>query len=81
MVLIDQICNVFLNEPFFVDLKKKKIIVTGKGNKLRSPHINRELNDILCQYFAVRDQFYKSWFLRFLSTNHPVGGKINQGKI
>ena len=44
-----------------IDLKKNKIIVTGKGNKPRSLHINSELCDILCQYLAVRDQFYNSW--------------------
>jgi site-specific recombinase XerD len=44
-----------------IDLKKNKIIVIGKGNKPRSLHINSELSDILCQYLAVRDQFYNSW--------------------
>jgi site-specific recombinase XerD len=44
-----------------IDLKKNKIIVIGKGNKPRSLHINSELCDILCQYLAVRDQFYNSW--------------------
>jgi len=44
-----------------IDLKKNKIFVIGKGNKPRSLHINSELCDILCQYLAVRDQFYNSW--------------------
>jgi site-specific recombinase XerD len=44
-----------------IDLKKNKVIVIGKGNKPRSLHINSELNDILCQYLAVRDQFHNSW--------------------
>ena len=44
-----------------IDLKKNMLTVVGKGNKPRSLHINRELNDILCQYLAVRDQFYNSW--------------------
>ena len=44
-----------------IDLKKNKILVIGKGNKPRSLHINSELCDILCQYLAVRDQFYNSW--------------------
>ena len=44
-----------------IDLKKNKITVIGKGNKPRSLHINSELNDILCQYLAVRDQFHNSW--------------------
>ena len=44
-----------------IDLKKNKITVIGKGNKPRSLHINSELCDILCQYLAVRDQFYNSW--------------------
>jgi site-specific recombinase XerD len=44
-----------------LDLKKNKIIVIGKGNKPRTLHLNRELIDILCQYLAVRDQFYNSW--------------------
>ena len=44
-----------------IDLKKNKISVIGKGNKPQSLHINSELCDILCQYLAVRDQFYNSW--------------------
>ena len=44
-----------------IDLKKNKISVIGKGNKPRSLHINSELCDIICQYLAVRDQFYNSW--------------------
>ena len=44
-----------------LDLKNNKILVIGKGNKPRSLHINSELGDILCQYLAVRDQFYNSW--------------------
>lgn len=44
-----------------LDLKKKKIMVIGKGNKPRTLHLNSELIDILCQYLAVRDQFYNSW--------------------
>ena len=44
-----------------IDLKNNKILVIGKGNKPRSLHINSELCDILCQYLAVRDQFYNSW--------------------
>jgi len=44
-----------------LDLKKNKILVIGKGNKPRTLHLNSELIDILCQYLAVRDQFYNSW--------------------
>ncbi len=44
-----------------IDLKKKSITVTGKGNKPRTLHMNDELIDILCQYIAVRDQFCNSW--------------------
>jgi integrase/recombinase XerD len=44
-----------------IDLKNNRIIVTGKGNKPRSLPINPELNDIICQYIAVRDRFYDSW--------------------
>ena len=44
-----------------IDIKKKNITVTGKGNKPRTLHINEELIDILCQYIAVRDQFLNSW--------------------
>ncbi len=44
-----------------IDFKKSKISIIGKGNKPRSLHINSELCDILCQYLAVRDQFYNSW--------------------
>lgn len=43
------------------NLEKNKITIIGKGNKPRSLHINRELNDILCQYLAVRDQLHNSW--------------------
>jgi len=44
-----------------LDLKKNRILVIGKGNKPRTLHLNSELIDILCQYLAVRDQFYNSW--------------------
>jgi site-specific recombinase XerD len=44
-----------------INLKKNMISVIGKGNKPRSLHINSELCDIICQYLAVRDQFYNSW--------------------
>jgi len=44
-----------------IDLNNNMISVIGKGNKPRSLHINSELCDIICQYLALRDQFYNSW--------------------
>ena len=44
-----------------LDIKSKKISVIGKGRKPRTLHMNDELIEILCQYLAVRDQFYNSW--------------------
>ncbi|MEA3231025.1 MAG: tyrosine-type recombinase/integrase, partial [Thermodesulfobacteriota bacterium] len=44
-----------------LDLESGKITVIGKGNKPRTLHINDELIEILCQYLAVRDQFYSHW--------------------
>ncbi|MBW2572945.1 MAG: tyrosine-type recombinase/integrase [Deltaproteobacteria bacterium] len=44
-----------------LDLKKNKITVIGKGNKPRTLHLNSELSDILCQYLALRGQFYNNW--------------------
>ena len=44
-----------------LDIKRKKISVIGKGRKPRTLHMNDELIEILCQYLAVRDQFYNSW--------------------
>ncbi|NOX32407.1 MAG: tyrosine-type recombinase/integrase [Deltaproteobacteria bacterium] len=44
-----------------LDIKNKKILVIGKGKKPRTLHMNDELIEILCQYLALRDQFYNSW--------------------
>jgi site-specific recombinase XerD len=44
-----------------LDIKNKKISVIGKGKKPRTLHMNDELIEILCQYLALRDQFYNSW--------------------
>jgi site-specific recombinase XerD len=44
-----------------LDIKNKKISVIGKGKKPRTLHLNDELIEILCQYLALRDQFYNSW--------------------
>jgi len=44
-----------------LDLENSKVAVIGKGNKPRTLHINDELMEILCQYLAVRDQFYNYW--------------------
>jgi len=44
-----------------LDIKNNKISVIGKGKKPRTLHINDELIEILCQYLALRDQFYNSW--------------------
>jgi len=43
-----------------LDIKNKKISVIGKGKKPRTLHLNDELIEILCQYLALRDQFYNS---------------------
>jgi len=44
-----------------LDIKNKKISVIGKGKKPRTLHMNDELIEILCQYLALRVQFYNSW--------------------
>jgi len=44
-----------------LDIENSRITVIGKGNKPRSLHINDQLMKILCQYLAVRDQFYNYW--------------------
>lgn len=44
-----------------LDLNKNKIYVIGKGRKPRTLHVNDELIEILCQYFAVREKFLNSW--------------------
>ncbi len=44
-----------------LDFENNKISVMGKGKKPRILHMNDELVEILCQYLAIRDQFYNSW--------------------
>lgn len=44
-----------------LDIETKKISVLGKGNKLRTLHMNDELIDILCLYLSIRDQFWHNW--------------------
>ena len=44
-----------------LDIKNKKISVIGKGKKPRTLHVNDELIEILCQYLALRNQFYNYW--------------------
>jgi len=44
-----------------LDIKNKKISVLGKGKKPRTLHMNKALIEILCQYLALRSQFYNSW--------------------
>ena len=44
-----------------LDLKNHKITVIGKGNKPRTLHMNKELEEILTQYLAVRPNFYRNW--------------------
>ncbi|MBW1830066.1 MAG: tyrosine-type recombinase/integrase [Deltaproteobacteria bacterium] len=44
-----------------LDLKNHKITVIGKGKKPRTLHMNKELEEILTQYLAVRPNFYRSW--------------------
>lgn len=43
-----------------LDLKNCSLTVLGKGNKQRTLHLTAELNDILCEWLTVRDNFYKS---------------------
>lgn len=44
-----------------LDFKNHKISVIGKGNKPRTLHMNKELEEILTQYLAVRPKIYGSW--------------------
>ncbi len=44
-----------------LDLKNHKNTVIGKGKKPRTLHMNKELEEILTQYLAVRPNFYRSW--------------------
>jgi len=44
-----------------LDLKNHKITVIGKGKKPRTLHMNKELEEILTQYLAVRPHFCRSW--------------------
>ena len=44
-----------------LDIKNKKISVLGKGKKPRTLHMNKALIEILCQYLALRGQFYNNW--------------------
>ena len=44
-----------------LDFKNHKITVIGKGNRPRTLHMNKELEEILTQYLAVRPKFCRSW--------------------
>ncbi len=44
-----------------LDFKNHKITVIGKGKKPRTLHMNKELEEILTQYLAVRPYFCHSW--------------------
>ena len=44
-----------------LDFKNHKITVIGKGKKLRTLHMNKELEEILTQHLAVRPKIYGSW--------------------
>jgi len=43
-----------------IDFENSKFDVRGKGNKPRTLHINKALEEILCDYISVRDQFLNS---------------------
>ena len=58
------LCGLRVGEVFgldltSIDLKDKKIHVSGKGKKLRILHLSKELFQILSEYLAVRKFFYK----------------------
>lgn len=59
------LCGLRIGEVFgldltSIDLKTKEINVTGKGKRLRTLHLSRELFQILSEYLAVRTFFYKN---------------------
>jgi site-specific recombinase XerD len=43
-----------------LDLDHRRLTVQGKGGKQRTLHLSAELSDILCEWLAVRDTFYRS---------------------
>ena len=43
-----------------IDFENNQLNVIGKGKKPRTLHINKELEEILCDYISVRDQFLNS---------------------
>lgn len=49
-----------------IDVEKKKIIVTGKGNRQRTLHLTEEIMVILQQWFTIRNRFLKSETLQAL---------------
>jgi site-specific recombinase XerC len=59
------LCGLRIGEVFgldltSIDLKTKEINVTGKGKRIRTLHLSRELFQILSEYLAVRTFFYKN---------------------
>lgn len=59
------LCGLRIGEVFgldltSIDLKTKEINVTGKGKRVRTLHLSRELFQILSEYLAVRTFFYKN---------------------
>lgn len=59
------LCGLRIGEVFgldltSIDLKTKEINVTGKGKRIRTLHLSRELFQILSEYLAVRTLFYKN---------------------
>lgn len=59
------LCGLRIGEVFGldltnIDLKTKKITVTGKGKRIRTLHLSDELFQILSEYLAVRTFFYKN---------------------
>ena len=59
------LCGLRIGEVFgldltSIDLKTKKITVTGKGRRIRTLHLSDELFQILSEYLAVRTFFYQN---------------------
>jgi site-specific recombinase XerD len=59
------LCGLRIGEVFgldltSIDLKTKKITVTGKGKRVRTLHLSDELFQVLSEYLSVRTFFYKN---------------------
>ncbi len=58
------LCGLRVGEVFAlnlnsIDLKNKEIIVIGKGKRIRTLHLSKELFQVLAEYLALRTFFYK----------------------